>query len=226
MKRLSRGHSHESLAHVGHVRNLLEQSGIDCIVKNEQLSGGLGEIPFLECLPELWVLRDADLRRAQAFGGAVEAIEGQFAACWQPRVPGPTFRPYRALLPRVAAGWALGAPCERSGGRIGLDGVLRAVRGRRSAQVAVEPADDGEGSDLRVRDGVFSSRGLARAGGGRGFRVLAAGLSEPPDESFRRRHLGDFKRLFVEVVRLAAETGVNFGCRDEGSGERLQAQGR
>ena len=96
MKRL---YSHESLAHVGHVRNLLEQSGIDCFVKNEQLSGGLGEIPFLECLPELWILRDADLRRAQALLEAIEQPgasrahwrcrqcgernEGQFAACWQ-----------------------------------------------------------------------------------------------------------------------------------------------
>ncbi len=96
MKRLL---SHESLAHVGHLRNLLEQSGIACIVKNEQLSGGLGEIPFLECLPELWVLRDADVPRAQALlekmaqpGTARahwrcrrcgERNEGQFAACWQ-----------------------------------------------------------------------------------------------------------------------------------------------
>ncbi len=46
------------------------------------------------------------------------------------------------------------------------------------------------------------------------FRVLAAG-NFPSHRTlceFRRRHLGDFKRLFVEVVRLAAETGVaNFG---------------
>ena len=96
MKRLI---SHESLAHVGHVRNLLEQSGIACLVKNEQLSGGLGEIPFLECLPELWVVRDGDLARAQALIRDMEQTaaprgpwncrkcgegnEGQFAACWQ-----------------------------------------------------------------------------------------------------------------------------------------------
>ena len=46
------------------------------------------------------------------------------------------------------------------------------------------------------------------------FRVLAAGNfpSHRTICEFRRRHLGDFKRLFVEVVRLAAETGVaNFG---------------
>ena len=96
MKRLL---SNESLAYVGHVRNLLEQSGIACAIKNEQLSGGLGEIPFLECLPELWVLRDADLPRARALLKSLEegesgrgpwrcrhcgeSNEGQFAACWR-----------------------------------------------------------------------------------------------------------------------------------------------
>jgi len=96
LKRLA---SHESLAFLGHLRNLLEQSGIDCMIKNEQLSGGLGEIPFLECLPELWVLRDEQLLRAQALLAELEHVpadlpawqcpacgernEGQFSACWQ-----------------------------------------------------------------------------------------------------------------------------------------------
>ena len=91
--------SHESLAHIGLVRNLLEQSGIACLIKNEQLSGGLGEIPFLECLPELWVLQDKDLPRAEALIKDMEKTdaprrpwrcrrcgesnEGHFAACWQ-----------------------------------------------------------------------------------------------------------------------------------------------
>ena len=63
--------------------------------------------------------------------------------------------------------------------------------------------------------GVFSSRGLARKlEEDVAFRVLAAGNfpSHRAICEFRRRHLADFKRLFVEVVRLAAETGVaNFG---------------
>ena len=63
--------------------------------------------------------------------------------------------------------------------------------------------------------GVFSSRGLARKlQEDVAFRVLAAG-NFPSHRTlceFRRRHLGDFKRLFVEVARLAAETGMaNFG---------------
>lgn len=98
MKRVA---SHESLAYLGHLRNVLEQSGIACLIRNEQLSGGLGEIPFLECLPELWVVRDNQLRAAQTLldelrdtdavaatapawrcGSCGELNEGQFAACW------------------------------------------------------------------------------------------------------------------------------------------------
>ena len=40
------------------------------------------------------------------------------------------------------------------------------------------------------------------------FRVLAAGNFPSHRTKFRRRHLADFKALFVEVVRLARETGV------------------
>ena len=97
--RLKRLASHESLAFLGHLRNLLEQSGIDCLIRNEQLSGGLGEIPFLECLPELWVMRDEQLPSAQALLAELDQTatnlpswqcpacgehnEGQFAVCWQ-----------------------------------------------------------------------------------------------------------------------------------------------
>jgi len=80
------------------LKNVLEQSGIACVIRNAQLSGGLGEIPFLECLPELWVLYDQDLARATKLLNALEEPsektaqwrcadcgelnEGQFAACW------------------------------------------------------------------------------------------------------------------------------------------------
>ena len=63
--------------------------------------------------------------------------------------------------------------------------------------------------------GVFSSRGIARKlEEDVAFRVLGAGNfpSHRTICEFRRRHLADFKRLFVEVVRLAREMGVaNFG---------------
>jgi Putative prokaryotic signal transducing protein len=89
----------ESLAEIGHFRNVLEQNGIACVIRNEQLSGALGEVPFLECLPELWVIADTDRSRAEQLlsdlrqpadvGGEPwrcaacgESNESQFAVCW------------------------------------------------------------------------------------------------------------------------------------------------
>ena len=63
--------------------------------------------------------------------------------------------------------------------------------------------------------GVFSSRGIAKKlEEDVAFRVLGAG-NFPQHRTvceFRRRHLADFKQLFVEVVALARELGlVRFG---------------
>ena len=59
--------------------------------------------------------------------------------------------------------------------------------------------------------GVFSSRAIARKlEEDVAFRVLAAG-NFPQHRTiceFRRRHLEDFERLFVQVVRVAREMGV------------------
>ena len=59
--------------------------------------------------------------------------------------------------------------------------------------------------------GVFSSRGIARKlEEDVAFRVLGAG-NFPQHRTlceFRRRHLSDFKELFVAVVRLARELGL------------------
>jgi hypothetical protein len=87
------------LAEIGHLRNVLEQAGIHCIIKNEQLSGALGEIPFLDCLPELWLFDETRLDEARSIIEELrsvapsvgnwhcpqcgEANEGQFASCWQ-----------------------------------------------------------------------------------------------------------------------------------------------
>jgi hypothetical protein len=96
---MQRLRSHQSVTHLGYLRSILEEAGIGCVIKNERLSGALGEIPFLECWPELWVTDTNDLRRAERLIAMAEAdaepgeawqcsecgemIEGQFAACWQ-----------------------------------------------------------------------------------------------------------------------------------------------
>jgi hypothetical protein len=100
MKRVLTG---DSLVEIGHFKNLLEQQGIACLIKNEQLSGALGEIPFIDCWPELWVLVDAQAEEAQRLIAehretarvaspwrckrCGETIEGQFAVCWQCGAP-------------------------------------------------------------------------------------------------------------------------------------------
>lgn len=90
-----------TLVDAGHARNLLEHEGIRCMLKNETLGGALGEIPFLDCQPEVWVLDDANAERALRILNAAlrespaleqhgtwrcvhcgETNEAQFAACF------------------------------------------------------------------------------------------------------------------------------------------------
>ncbi|HEU4617621.1 MAG TPA: DUF2007 domain-containing protein [Gammaproteobacteria bacterium] len=96
---MKRVYTSEALPEVGHLKNVLEQHGIACFIKHEQLSGALGEIPFLDCLPELWILDDAEWPRATrliaqqrepvAAGPAWscrlcgQQNDAQFAACWR-----------------------------------------------------------------------------------------------------------------------------------------------
>jgi len=83
----------------GLLKERLEQEGIACMLRNEELFAAMGEIPFLELRPELWVLDDEVLPRARllvkswlaADKDAVpwicphcgERLEGQFGACWK-----------------------------------------------------------------------------------------------------------------------------------------------
>ena len=85
---------------VGHLRAVLEANHVPCLVRNEFLIGGAGELPPTECWPEIWVTEDAHFDRARALLAAylgqgdgagpawrcprcAEALEGQFTACWQ-----------------------------------------------------------------------------------------------------------------------------------------------
>ena len=76
----------------------LRAAGIRCEVRNTTLSGAMGEIPFLECAPQLWVLDERDVVRAnevlQQLRRPVagppwrctecgEESEPQFGTCWK-----------------------------------------------------------------------------------------------------------------------------------------------
>ena len=86
-------------AQAGLLKELLEREGIACLIRNEQLFAALGEIPFLECFPQLWVVDGEVWPRAQLLldnwlkeeepvapwtcPACGETLEGQFGACWQ-----------------------------------------------------------------------------------------------------------------------------------------------
>jgi hypothetical protein len=85
---------------IGHLKNVLETFGIECMTRNLYLSSAAGELPPIECWPELWVVDDAQFAEAQAVlkktlaplepvrkpwscRGCGEEVEGQFSECWK-----------------------------------------------------------------------------------------------------------------------------------------------
>ncbi|MGB5345256.1 MAG: DUF2007 domain-containing protein [Woeseia sp.] len=91
--------SSSSIVTISHYRNLLQSEGIEAFLRNEHLGSIVGEIPFLEVWPELWVRNDLDYDRALQLIDTDRLIEespgenwrcvacgedneGQFAACW------------------------------------------------------------------------------------------------------------------------------------------------
>jgi hypothetical protein len=51
---------------VGHYQSVLESNDIDTFMKNQFGTSGAGELPFVEVIPQLWVLNEADAERAMA----------------------------------------------------------------------------------------------------------------------------------------------------------------
>jgi Putative prokaryotic signal transducing protein len=95
MKLLSRC---DSAIEAWHLAGVLKAGGVRCEVRNTQLSGALGEIPWDECAPQLWLVdaadeplarrlidmaRSAPLGPAWRCNGCGESIEPQFSDCWR-----------------------------------------------------------------------------------------------------------------------------------------------
>lgn len=96
MKKL---YSAQDLLMLGHLKSVLEARGIHCVLRNLHLTAAMGQLPPIECWPELWVCEDKQYAEAQtivtmAFAplksvkkswkcrGCDEVIEGQFLECW------------------------------------------------------------------------------------------------------------------------------------------------
>ena len=87
-----------NLAEVHHAKNLLETLGIRSYIRNEALSSAVGQLPFADCQPELWLVNEADAERARkALSEGTLALsekgnvwqcacgeiqEAQFTQCW------------------------------------------------------------------------------------------------------------------------------------------------
>jgi len=96
-------HTADSIIRIAHLRNVLQSAGIACQIRNDRLSGALGEIPFVDCWPELWLEDERDALRAKALideelrpserrddwtcPHCGETIEGQFSDCWRCSLP-------------------------------------------------------------------------------------------------------------------------------------------
>ncbi len=57
--------SHENRLIVFNLKNLLQEQGIECIVKNEYAGGGVGDLSPFETWPELWVIHESDFAAAK-----------------------------------------------------------------------------------------------------------------------------------------------------------------
>jgi hypothetical protein len=96
---MKRVYSEPNPIFIHQLRELLEEKGISSVIKNELLSGGVGELPPTEVWPELWVMNKADCNAAKKVVdefmqsiksnlkawrcvGCGEEIEGQFNICW------------------------------------------------------------------------------------------------------------------------------------------------
>jgi len=84
---------------VGQMQSLLESHGIKTFIRNQYGSSVMGEVPFVEVVPQLFVLREHDAERAiellqldlpyEAAGGdwtcpecGVE-VDAHFDRCWK-----------------------------------------------------------------------------------------------------------------------------------------------
>lgn len=89
----------QNVALVAPVKDHLEANGIACLLRNDFLSAGRGEIPPIECWPEVWVTNDSDADRARELVAEAtretpaaaepwqcarcgEEVDAVFAKCW------------------------------------------------------------------------------------------------------------------------------------------------
>ncbi len=98
MDKMKKVYSTEILANAWNIRNVLEQHDIEAEVRNENLFSVSGEVPFIECMPEVWVQSLFSVRAEQIISEIENSTEVKgpdwlctdcgasntinFAVCW------------------------------------------------------------------------------------------------------------------------------------------------
>ena len=86
---------------VGYYQSMLESNGIATYLKNQFSTSGAGELPFVEVIPQIWVLDESKEKQAKAMIADLQASmdtgpgqawncpkcgepqEAAFTNCWQ-----------------------------------------------------------------------------------------------------------------------------------------------
>ena len=66
-------YTHENRMILFNVRNLLQAAGIETVVRNEYVGGGVGDLPAFDAWPELWLEDESRLEQARSI---VEQVSG------------------------------------------------------------------------------------------------------------------------------------------------------
>jgi len=68
---------------VGHYQSVLEANDIATFLKNQFGTSGAGELPFVEVVPQLWVLNESDEAQAKALLKDLQNdSSGELATAW------------------------------------------------------------------------------------------------------------------------------------------------
>lgn len=74
--------AHENRLIVFHIKNLLQDQGIRCQLRNEFAAGGVGDLAPFETWPELWVAED-DLVRASTLIADLDRVGDSPVSLWK-----------------------------------------------------------------------------------------------------------------------------------------------
>ena len=92
-------YSNNNIVLVWHVKNMLEQQGIEVEIRNDRLYSVAGELPVTECMGEVWVVNALNYQTAERLIGEMELqslpefdswvchacgeeVDGFLAVCW------------------------------------------------------------------------------------------------------------------------------------------------